>query len=458
MLTRAGYALLSASAILLVSALPTGNTFLLVLALFPLAYFLLSALGDRPRDLAIERTLPERPPRVGDPMEVRVRFRAHGGTGLLEVHQPLPPVFELVEGSNLAVFPKRRGALTGELRFTIKAPRRGVFTLPPVDWELVPGLGFSASVTGRAGGEETLEVKPSLVSFKKMLGVKTASSTLFPENDAARLGVQTTEFQDIRTYQRGDPPRTINWKATARLLAREKAYQQAVGGTGPDDPTGAKARGRLVPLVNEYEHEGKKAVWIFLDSGPHMRVGTSAHSVFEAALEAAQATAQFFIDRGFRVGFTIFGRPEPVHIYPDTGRRQMFRIREELAAAEPTIVRADLPVAIEQVKRFLLMMRGLVIVVTRADAADDATVAGLRRLRGLVTRRRARRAPVLVVSPDAYGLVPDAHPGTEAARRIQRWLDQDRIRAVRRLGVEVLPWDPTTSRFETVLARRAGAR
>lgn len=449
MLTRAGYALMAASLILFVSGLPTGNLYVLALSMLPLAFFMLSALAAKPRQVKVETLLPADPPRAGRPFVVIIRYEVTGGQGLVEIHQPLPGVFERLDGSNLVVIAKGPGRARGERHCVVQAPRRGLFELPPATWELVPALGLTESMSGTTGSAQELHVRPALTSFKRMASARTKATSLLPENDDARMGIQTTEFRDLRTYQRGDPPRTINWKATARAMARAEAAR-------PVGTPGEHQQAPVVPLVNDYEFEGKKSVWIFLDCGPHMRVGTSAQNAFEAAVHAAQGTASFFIDRGYQVGFTAYNHPEQILIYPDTGKRQMLRIREEAAGLEPTTTRNGLVPAVEQAKRFLLRSKGLVVVVTRADTADQSLIAGLRRLRGLAGRRtQRRRVPILVVSPDPYSLVPDGHDGTAGARMVQRYLDHENLKQVRRLGVELLHWDPSKVRFQTLLARRA---
>lgn len=455
MLTRAGYALLSASTILFVAGLPTGNLYVITLSLLPLAFFLLTAVGTTPRSVRTQLILPERAVRVGDEVTLRLRYEVEGGTGLLELHQPLPGLFRLTEGSNIHLLPKRPGNSSGELRFTVRVPRRGRFVLGRTDWELVPSLGFAKSVTGRSGTEQAIEVRPALTSFKRMVNTKARAQSFFPENDEARMGIQTTEFRDIREYVKGDPPRTINWKATARVLARSAGGP----GAGSKEARRASAR-RVVPLVNQYEFEGKKSVWVYLDCGPHMRVGTSAENAFEVALQAAAGVAQFFIDRGYQVGFSLFNRPDPFSLYPDVGQKQMLKIHETLAQVDATDATGDFPLVVQQTKRFLMRGRSLVVVLTRADAADAPMLAGLRTLRGISStgRRRRRRVPVMVLSPDPYGLLPDTNEGSDAARTIRRFLDQERVREVRRVGVEVLTWDPRKTRFQNVLVRRAATR
>lgn len=454
MLTRAGFALLSASVLLLLSGIPTGNLFIVTLSALPIAFFFLSALASPPRKVERVLAIPERPVKVGDLIPVTVRYRIVGGPGIVELHQPVPPIFSLVDGNNLHLVPKRLGAAQGTFTFHVRATRRGRFTFRPMDHETVPTLGFAKAHRGRAGEPVDIEVRPRMTSHRRMARMRSKSTRLFPENDEARLGIQTTEFRDIREYVRGDPPRTINWKATAKMMSRAKAHENA------KTQAGAGHRLKLTaptPLVNEYEHEGKKMVWVFLDCAPYMRVGTSAENVFEAAVAAATASAHHYLGRGYRVGFSLFNHDPPVSLYPDVGNRQRYQVQQAVAQAETSTIRGELPIAVEEAKKFLALGRTLAVVVTRADLADETILAGLRRLRTLTGGRR-RRTPVIVASPDPFGLLPDTHAGTAAARLVQRHLHHERIQAVKRLGVLVLHWDPHRTRFEQLLMKQGGTR
>lgn len=426
--------------------MPTGNLFVMTLGLVPLTFFFLSALANPPRRIDRELVLPERTLSVGDLVDVVVRYRIVGGPGLVELHQGLPSIFSLETGNNLHVVPKGIGTRTGSYTFAVRATRRGRFEFPPLDHETVPGLGFARSHQGTTGNPVEIQIRPRMVSHKRMVRLRGKATRYFPNNDDARLGVQTTEFRDIRQYVRGDPPRNINWKATAREQSRASAHRKA-GSRGPAS--------RAIPLVNEYEHEGKKMAWVFLDCAPYMRVGTSAENAFEASIDAATGAAHHFLDRGYRVGFTLVNHDPPLSLYPDSGNRQRLEIQRAVAGAETSALRGGLPVAVEEAKRFFALGRSLAVVVTRADLADETILAGLRRLRTLAGGRR-RRAPIIVASPDPFGMLPDVHPGTEGARMIQRHLHHERIRAVRRLGVLVLHWDPRRSRFEKHLISKGG--
>src|SRR5437667_141815 len=88
-----------------------------------------------------------------------------------------------------------------------------------------------------AGAPLHLEVTPRVLPVKRIRSLLGYARAMFPESDLARTGTPTTEFRELRDYVRGDPPRSINWKATARRQA--------------GIPLG-QGHGRALPLVHEY--------------------------------------------------------------------------------------------------------------------------------------------------------------------------------------------------------------
>lgn len=174
-------------------------------------------------------------------------------------------------------------------------------------------LGLTQTRQGTLGEPIELLVQPKILNLRRIRGVPGIATSPFPVIDIAKIGVATTDFQEIRSYVHGDPVKNINWKATARKAAQ----------------------GQLWPLVNEYEVEGKKAVWLFLDASSVLEVGTDIENAFEYCLEAANGVAYYFTDRGYRVGMYIYNDGNRL-LYPDTGKKQFLRISWELIKLETT--------------------------------------------------------------------------------------------------------------------------
>ncbi|MCA1813603.1 MAG: DUF58 domain-containing protein [Halobacteriales archaeon] len=428
MLTRAGSALLHCALALLVLGLTLGNYYLVLAAALPL-FVWLGALGvPEPGPVAVERSLSPGRLHVGELLRVEVRVRARRGLGLLEVQCPVPEVFELVDGSNLHLLRKGLGALDASFAFTVRCTKRGSWDLEPVRVESVHGLGVRAPVRLTAGEAARFEVLPRLMGIGRIRAPPGHARLLFPEADHARTGVRTNEFLEIREYAWGDPVTSINWKATARQRSTEHFAAP--------------------PLVNEYEREGKKSVWLFVDAAPYMEVGSTAENVFERAVEAAGSVAKFYLDRGYRVGCYVYnGQDQLVH--PDTGGRQFLRIRQVLTDLTPGQPGQGLRAAVERCRGFLIQGRPLVIVVTRLGADQAALTDGIRRLRVLTGGLR-RRLPVIVLSPHAR----HAPSGTDyQVDALLRPLNRPHALQVRGMGAALIEWDPHRVNLATALLR-----
>jgi uncharacterized protein (DUF58 family) len=451
-LTRAGFMLLFTGTILFVIGLPTGNLILLALSMLPLSVLITAAITSSPTRIHVNLLVPQRSIRIGETIPLTIEYQIHGGRGVVEIHQGLPDIFMLESGNNLHVVAKTHRTISGRHTFTVRVPRRGRFHLPPVQWEHTGALGFTRTRTGTAGSGATIDVRPTLRIVRRIPNQRGRAAIPLTAEDPAVAGIQSTEFREIREYHRGDPVRAINWKATARLDARRRSrlVPQHEGGH-PAPPH------RLTPLVNEYEREGRRNTWIYLDCGPHMRIGTSAMNAFECAVSATIGVAGHLIEHGHRVGLTLYNRIDPRHLYPDTGRRQIYMLQSTLAEAETTTHTGGLPLAVAETRRYLLSGRTRVIVVTRAESDHDGLKEGLRLIEKYTATRRDRPR-ILVASPDAYALIPKNQEGTDAARRVINQQQRARHEEIRRIGAQLLVWDPTTTQFEEVIARRASVR
>jgi uncharacterized protein (DUF58 family) len=104
-----------------------------------------------------------------------------------------------------------------------------------------------------------------------------------------------TEFFSIRDYNRGDPYRFINWKATARL----RRY-----------------------MVNEFELEASSDVMLFVDLREGSLTGTPTLNAAERGVELAACLVEQFVHQRRDVGLVLYGR-RPFVLPPGTGQRQL---------------------------------------------------------------------------------------------------------------------------------------
>jgi uncharacterized protein (DUF58 family) len=292
------------------------------------------------------------------------------GPAVYWVHADLPTAMPLERGSNLGV--TGPGASFAE-RLVLRCPKRGPFTFPGATLTAVHPHLLAPITRIAASAPVELVVDPRVRALRGAKGIRGRAKQPMGEDRGMRGG-GSIDFREVREYERGDPLKNVNWKATAKRSIRE-----------------------LELMVNEFEPEARKNVWFFLDMSTRMEVGTTVDNAFEDAIEATLALAQHFLSRGHRVGGTTFNGPTPLVFYPDSGSRQQLTIARALAHATPAPAEEGLPAAVERVRGFLTRERPTVFVVTRPELDPEGLALGTKRIRLFATGHRAQ--PVFVLAP-----------------------------------------------------------
>ena len=277
------------------------------------------------------------------------------------------------------------------------------------------------------GEEYDLTVSPKIFNVRRIRGIPGIAASPFPVLDMAKLGVATTDFREIRNYVYGDPVKNINWKATARNSSPQSW-----------------------PLVNEYEVEGKKAVWLFLDASGILEVGTDIENAFEYCLEAANSILYFFLDRGYRVGMYVFNNSDVLY-YPDTGKKQFIKISRELIGLKSEKKYDEFPIAVEKCRRYILGYNPLCVIVTGLDNRfSDSIINGTKKLKVLRGRQK-RKLPVIIINIAGYNIITARNDFESNSPVIMNLITRPRIMQLRRLGASVLDWNPRKVSFGTAL-------
>ena len=433
-LTRAGVSFATLGVTLLALGMGMGNLELLVVAAIPLL-LLATSLAWRAEAAAGARALSTRTPRRGDPIDVELRVRPGARNDVTEVHQPVPDGFSLQDGSNVALL---AGEAPAAIRFRLRAHARGAHTLPAAVAESIDPRGLLGSRALELAKPESLQVTPRSLSAERLRRrVRGRARLLLPDRREARVGGGSTDFRELREYVWGDPPKAINWKATARRLSR----------------AGRHANVPQVPLVNEYEKEGRATILILLDASAELRVGTKLETGLDHAVEGALSAARLFLSRGARVGAATFGARAAPPAAPDAGSGQMPSIERALSPGEPDADSSALAV-LGSFERHLAGSRPILLVLTRLTPRNAPEIADLvRRLRALVRERR-RRVSVFVVDVRALELAPVPAPAWDTARRLVEVEDAAAALEVAKAGARVVPWHPGREDFRAALLRR----
>lgn len=112
------------------------------------------------------------------------------------------------------------------------------------------------------------------------------------------------EFEEVRAYQPGDDPRTIDWRVTARS-------------------------GRVFSKL--YNEERERPLLFLVDGSESMRFGTRGSFKSVAAARAAACLAWAGIDAGDRIGGIVRFPGGHVEIPPRRGKRRVFAFMQALA-------------------------------------------------------------------------------------------------------------------------------
>ncbi len=312
--------LLKTSLIVTVVGIILTSKDIVLIAIIPLL-FLLVPYGVRVRSVKASF---DNPKYVGNPFSVSIILECTG-FGVVKAMHVLTDGFELLEGNNVStsfVLGKR----TVNISYKAKPLRCGFHSLRKVFLEKEHPLMISRSFENVEVDIE-FEIKPRLRKISRVETVRTKTKTPIPDVDVSVIGPPGTEFKEIREYS-NDPMKFVNWKATARL-------------------------GRL--MVNRYEVEGKKTIWIMVDANGYMQ------PFLDYALELANSLTYYFCSRGHKVGVYVNGRL----LYPDVGKRQFRRVMDELSRVD--VGNENLNSAIEKVRKYLLLYKPFVIVITRVE-------------------------------------------------------------------------------------------
>src|SRR5207247_5909935 len=99
------------------------------------------------------------------------------------------------------------------VQVTLGCERWGAFALGPVLVRARDRLGFH-SWEGQVGVRQPLRVYPTVETLRTMLA--PLETQVFIGNQVSRARGDGIEFADIREWERGDRPRRVNWRASAR--------------------------------------------------------------------------------------------------------------------------------------------------------------------------------------------------------------------------------------------------
>lgn len=402
---------------LILAALVTLRGEFLLLALPLVAYMAASFLTiPEAVELTVERMLSADRVTVGAPVVVQLRI-TNVGPHLAEalLVDRVPDALAIESGTTRRLFSLGSGE-TATFCYTASGPR-GAYPFTQVHVEARDPFGLLRRTADiRTSGH--LLVLTSILRIDK-IPIRTRRTRVYAGTIPARLGGHGVEFFGVREYQSGDPPRLINWRASARH---------------PSDL-----------FANEYEQERVADVGIVLDGRARTNHLGPGRSLFEYSVLAAAAMAEALLGQGNRVGLLEYGRFLQ-WTFPGYGKLQRERILQALAGAETggSAVFSGL----EYLPTRLFPPHSQMILVSPLAAEDDQVLVQL----------RARGYQLMVISPDPVRFELGFLPGdraVELAGRVVRMEREVLLRKLKRAGIQVLDWDVSLP-FDRVIKSQLG--
>ena len=273
-------------------------------------------------DVAYQRTVSDTRVFVGEEVRMTLTLTNRKPVPLawIQVEDEVPDALQVVEGDvpmnvkpNVQTLEHSTSMAWYERirwRYRLKCTRRGMYRIGPARIESGDPFGFLRNRM-REPAQDMVLVYPTVVPLNE-LGIPAARPL-----GEVRRGLAI--FQDlsrpsgIRDYQIGDPLKTVDWKATARMRSLQ---------------------------VRTYEPSSTHIVVIVVavdTMAPHWEAYQPAD--LERVITAAASVAAYAIDKQYSIGLFANDTPvqlgKPMTVAPSNGPEQMTTILEALAVIRP---------------------------------------------------------------------------------------------------------------------------
>jgi uncharacterized protein (DUF58 family) len=251
----------------------------------------------------------------------------------IEVSPAAPDFFEIDAAIETLDLP-HSGPASFERRTT--ATRLGEHSWPTLQTRVAGPFGL-AWWPRSLRAECVVQVRPDLF--------RSAAEVNGVAEDGAKIGLNVgggTEIMRLRDYRAGDPPRVIDWKATARsnrLISRDFAV-----------------------------HDGLQVI-IAIDAGRSSGLRAGNLDRFGHYVNVAARLSQYAAERDDMVGIVLYADRPLAALAPARGAAAVTRIRQMLAASRVEN-RESNPLFAAMRVRSLVRHRSLVVVLTDVDDAS----------------------------------------------------------------------------------------
>ncbi len=229
--------------------------------------------------------------------------------------------------------------------YDLRPTQRGVYQFGALNIFVTGIFGF-ISRRYIFDNHKDVAVYPSFIEMHKYeLLAASHRLTDYGVKKIRRLG-HATEFDHIKHYIIGDDPRTINYKATARMNQL---------------------------MVNTYQEEKSQPVYCIIDKGRTMKMPFNEMTLLDYAINSTLMVCSTALNKGDKAGLITFSKDIDEILPADKQRRQRNSILETLYAQKTDFKESDYERLYITVRR-KLSQRSLIILYTNFE-----TVNGMRR-------------------------------------------------------------------------------
>lgn len=402
---------------LLVAGLTTLRGEFLGLAL-PFVAYLLAGIWRAPEKLSLDvhRLLSHERAAPHEEIVVKVEVTNRGADiEELLLEDGYPTTMTVCDGSPRHLLSLKKGE-SFSWTYTVNGPR-GSYAFETLNAKALDHFGLRRT-SHKVPARNELFIFPPLTRLKYVT-IRTRRTRVYSGTIPARVGGAGVEFYGLRGYQPGDPPRWINWRASARH--NETLYS------------------------NEFQQERVADVALVLDGREKTNWFRDGRSLFEHSVLAAASLADAFLAQGNRVGLLHYGRYLD-WTFPGYGKEQRERILRALAHAQT----GGSPIfsGLEHIPVRFFPAHSQVVLVSPLHVDDLDTLIQL----------RARGYQIMVISPDPVAFELAYLPGASSVKLAARVVRMERnllLKKLQRAGIQVLDWN-IAHPFDQVIKHRLG--
>ncbi len=387
---------------LLLGALISRNGALALMALPFLFYLGVGRLTSPDDPHLVAQRSPDQARCTGqEPISMTLRLENQGqAIPRLRIVEPLQEKMTWIEGT-LDRIVNLPGGQSAEFRYTFSASR-GQYVWQDIRVLASDPFGlFEKNIRLPAAARVVvLPAESAIVS----LPLHARHTLRAPGPNPARLAGTGVDFWGVREYSPGDSLRWIDWRRVARHPRRL--------------------------FSKEFEREEMADIGLLLDARAVSNLKIGPQSLFEYSVEATAALARAYIRAGNRVSLLVFGGSMR-YVYPGTGKAQLNRILDELAAC--TGDGAETFNTLRYMPTRMFSSRSLIVLVSPLQAKDLESL----------TRMRSEGYQVIVLAPDPVHFSALERPRsavTPYAVRAARLERAALFWQIRQLGVQVMDW------------------